>query len=206
VATLSGAGDAHAFYHQMLSLKVEPFLDTGFVRSVNGLLDSATAWNDASLTNADAVHQMMYLDAVTYLPDDILTKVDRASMGVSLEARVPLLDHRVVELAWRIPTTLKVKDGTGKWILRQLLKQYVPEPLFERPKSGFGVPVGMWLRKDLREWAEALLNKDRLKQQGVFDSAAVHTIWEAHLAGTGLWLERLWRVLMFQAWYDTLKR
>ncbi len=148
----------------------------------------------------DFTQRMMYLDAATYLPDDILVKVDRASMGVSLEGRIPFLDHRVVEFAWRIPLEMKIRNGEGKWLLRQVLYKHVPKELIERPKAGFGVPIDSWLRGPLREWAEDLLNSSSIRQQGFLNPLPIQKKWEEHLKGDRNWQYYLWSVLMFQAW------
>lgn len=145
--------------------------------------------------------RMMYCDAVTYLPDDILCKVDRASMAVSLESRVPFLDHRVAEVAARIPIEMKISGGgQGKQILRRLLAKEVPVELFERPKAGFGIPVGEWIKGPLRPWAEALLDPSRLADEGYFDPAIVQRRWHDHLSGQRNSTPALWAILMFQAW------
>ncbi|MBS1188454.1 MAG: asparagine synthetase [Rhodocyclaceae bacterium] len=161
------------------------FADTGDFLRRHGLLNT-----------------MLYLDYVSYLPDDILVKVDRAGMAASLETRMPFLDHRLIEFAWRLPPSMKLSGGTGKWLLRRLLARHIPAKLFERPKMGFGIPLGQWLCGPLREWAESLLDPRRLRQEGYFDGAAVRAYWESHLAGRANWQYLLWDVLMFQAWLE----
>ena len=159
-------------------------------------MTDGTRW----LPTADFRHRMMHVDMIDYLPDDILVKVDRATMGVSLESRMPLLDPRVIELAWRLPLSMKIRGGVGKWILRQVLYRYVPRALVDRPKRGFSVPIGRWLRGPLRAWAEDLLDERRLRGEGIFDPAAVRARWRALLAGSAQWEISVWTILMFQAW------
>jgi asparagine synthase (glutamine-hydrolysing) len=148
----------------------------------------------------DDVAWMQYLDTLTYLPDDILTKVDRASMAVALEVRVPILDHRVVELSWRLPQHLKLRGATGKWLLRQIAYKYVPKELLERPKMGFGVPIDQWLRGPLKEWAQDLIGSLTRNDAGLLDGAPIAEKWAEHLSGARNWQYFLWNVLMYEAW------
>lgn len=152
-----------------------------------------------------SVEKMMAQDSVTYLPDDILFKLDRAAMAVSLESRVPLLDHRVVELAWSMPYHLKVRNGQGKWLLRQMLYRHIPQELIDRPKMGFGVPLDQWLRGPLREWGEELLGMQRLEEEGFLDAKAVRNRWNEHQTSRHNWRDSLWLVLMWQAWLESIK-
>ncbi|MEA3156634.1 MAG: hypothetical protein QOK44_4223, partial [Betaproteobacteria bacterium] len=188
-----------ALYHGLVSHWPQPESMVHDSREPLTALTDRTQWARLS----DFTQRMMFLDAVTYLPDDILVKVDRASMAVSLEARVPMLDHRVVEFAWRVPLSRKNRNDQGKWLLRQVLYRYVPPALIDRPKMGFGVPIDSWLRGPLRGWADDLLSEKRLREQGYFDPAPIRAKWAEHTSGGRNWQYWLLDILMFQAWLDT---
>ena len=179
---------------------VSHWKETDFL--VSNSTELPTAFTDSKIIGgiSDLSNRMMLIDILSYLPDDILAKVDRASMAVSLESRVPFLDHRVVEFAWRVPISMKVRNGKGKWLLRQLLYRHLPQELVDRPKMGFGVPIGQWLRGPLRDWAEALLNERRLRDEGFLNPDPIRVKWAEHLSGDRNWQYYLWDVLMFQAW------
>lgn len=176
-------------------------------RVVRGGAEPATVLTDSGqwAKLPDFVQRMMFLDAISYLPDDILVKVDRASMGVGLESRIPFLDKNVIEFAWRIPLEWNMRDGQGKWLLRQILGKYVPKALIDRPKMGFGVPIDSWLRGPLREWAEDLLAEQKLMKQGFFEVEPIRQKWEEHQSGKRNWQYYLWDVLMFQAWFENIE-
>lgn len=193
-----GLESFEALYRNFTSHFKDP---TGFVRG-----SREPGYEAASLPPiGDHRAWMSLVDILAYLPDDILTKVDRASMAVGLEARVPLLDHRVVEFAGRVPTAMKVQGGQGKWLLRQVLYRHVPRELVERPKMGFGVPIANWLRKELKEWAGDLLSPATIRRQGFLDADMVERMWGDYLAGEDNWNYYLWDVLMFQAWLGQWK-
>ena len=199
LAELFKSGQADGVYQRVMSHWAQPDLVVIGGHEPSTLFRTPSAWPEIP----EFIQRMMYLDMMTYLPDDILVKLDRASMGVSLEGRVPYLDdHRVAEFAWRLPLDLKIRGGVGKWILRQVLYRYVPKEMVERPKMGFGIPVAAWLRGPLREWAESLLDENRLRQEDNFNPEPIREKWAEHLAGKYNWQYYLWDVLMFQAWSE----
>ena len=195
-ATLLGMNSAGSLY-QNANLHWPP----GGNLVLNSTNASSTYWDqNLWLQTGNPLEEWMWLDAVTYLPDDILTKVDRASMAVSLEVRVPVIDHRVFELAWGLPFESKVGSDTGKLILQDVLSRYVPRAMFERPKMGFGVPIDAWLRGPLKDWAESLLDERRLRDQGLLNPEPIRRKWQEHLSGKTDWHYHLWDVLMLEAW------
>lgn len=197
-ANVMATGSTVELYRDMISSWAEP---TSIVCGATEPATILTDFRQQPVLNG-AVERMMALDMLSYLPDDILVKVDRAAMAASLETRVPLLDHRVVEFAWRLPLEYKLRNGVGKWVLRQVLYKYVPRQLIERPKMGFSIPLDAWLREGLREWAEELLSESRLRQEGILNPAPIRKKWVEHLSGRQNWQNQLWGVLMFQAWLE----
>lgn len=171
---------------------------------VKGAGDAATIYSDAARQPrlSDPALTVMVMDALGYLPDDLCVKTDRATMAASLEARLPFLDHAVVEFAWSLPNAMKIDGGTGKAILRDVLYQYVPRALVDRPKMGFEVPIGRWLSGRLKGWADDLLAEGALRRQGLLDASLIARLWRDHRSGAKNWQTELWHVLMFQAWLD----
>jgi asparagine synthase (glutamine-hydrolysing) len=196
MASIIGSKNETEMYRALVSDWFEP--ENLVLKSKEPQLDSMD--ESGSLQLADFRNKMMFLDSMNYLPGDILTKVDRATMAVSLEARVPFLDPKVIEFSCRVPMDMKVRNGKGKWILRQLLSRYVPDSLVNRPKMGFGVPIDSWLRGPLRGWAEDLLDEQKLIEQGYLNPMLVQQTWKEHISGKRNWQNQLWDVLMFQAW------
>ncbi|MDB4916484.1 MAG: hypothetical protein JWM95_4128 [Gemmatimonadetes bacterium] len=195
LANVLSANTAEQIYEQIVTMWRDPvLLSPG--PELPTILTERGSW--AMLD--DFAQRMMYLDLVSYLPDDILVKVDRATMAVSLESRAPFLDHRVIEFAWRVPHHAKIRNEKTKWLLRQVLHRHVPQALIERPKMGFGIPLDHWLRGELREWAGDLLHPDRVRREGYFDPEVIATKWREHQSGARNWQHLLWSVLMFQAW------
>jgi asparagine synthase (glutamine-hydrolysing) len=194
VADVIGERSREAVYRRLISHFTDP------ASLVVGGREPETALTAAAPAFGDFRQTMMFLDTLTYLPDDILAKVDRASMAVSLEGRIPFLDHRVVEFAWQLPVSAKIRNGRGKHILREVLYRHVPKALVERPKMGFGVPIDDWLRGSLRQWAEDLLDPQRMREEGFLDPGPIQRLWSEHLSGRGRWHYHLWDILMFQAW------
>lgn len=198
LSTLLGHENLEVLYKELVSYWADP------TSLVLGSVEPPTPFSSKLdwKTHPGHIDRLMFLDLITYLPDDILTKVDRASMSVSLETRTPLLDHRVVEMVWRIPLNMKIRNGENKWLLKQILYQHVPRKLVDRPKMGFGVPLGYWLTGPLRDWAEDLLNETRLQREGFFNADMVRKKWSEHLSGKRNWHNALWNILMFQAWLE----
>ncbi len=199
---LSHVRDIDSLYRSLVSEWADP---ADLVLGENGvrIIEPASLLDDhLPRTEMEQPLPMMYRDSMSYLTDDILCKVDRAAMSCSLETRVPFLDHRVVELAWRLPLHMKLRDNSGKWALRQVLYKYVPKELIERPKAGFATPIGQWLRGPLREWAENLLSVQRLQTEGFLRPEPIRQAWAEHLCGKRDHTAKLWAVLMFQAWLE----
>ncbi len=198
VANVLSAQDDMALYRRLISFWDQP------ENLVPGAQEQQNCLWDENIKDhiPPFIERMQVLDGLTYMPDDILTKVDRASMAVSLEARVPLLDHRIAEFAFHLPRHQRVRDGQGKWLLRNVLARYVPRALFQRPKMGFGIPIGEWLKGSLREWADDLLSTEKLEADGMLNAQPIQQVWQQHLSGQINAETQLWTVLMFQSWRE----
>jgi len=197
-AALAALGSTEQIYRRIIAQWAEPSLA---LRQTN---EPSAVWDDPAIANdlPDPSARTRYFDMMHYLPDDILTKVDRASMAVSLEARVPLLDHRVVEYSWRLPRSALIEGSKGKIILRRILHKYVPRNLVERPKAGFAIPIGDWIRGPLSDWAGELLSDGSLAKSGLFNVAEIRRVFTEHQTGIRDWQYPLWTILMFQAWHN----
>jgi asparagine synthase (glutamine-hydrolysing) len=195
---LRATSSPQAVYKRIISIihTPEELLSSG--NELVTVLDDEALWQKIDNT----VLTMVYLDLMTYYPDDILQKVDRAAMSVSLETRVPYLDHNLVEFIMSLPLEMKIRNGSSKWILRQVLDRHIPRQLMERPKMGFAVPVGDWIKRDMREWAESLLEERRMKEEGFFVFQTVEEMWQRHLSGRFNHIHELWNILMFQSWFE----
>ncbi len=200
LASVLALDSVDEMYERLVSTWPEPG------RIVLGGIEPPLPFTTVQSGLTDPAERMMLFDLIGYLPDDILAKVDRASMGASLEARAPLLDHRVVEFAWHLPLAQRIRGGEGKWLLRRVLDRHVPRALIDRPKQGFGIPIDHWLRGPLREWATDLLSEARLKREGYFDPAPITAALRDHLEGRRNVQYQLWVVLMFEAWLDRQER
>lgn len=190
------SNDISSLYRRLISIYYDPNSIVHKGVESNTFLDESSN----NLKELDDLSLMMTLDLLTYLPDDILTKVDRASMGVSLETRVPFLNHEVVEFALKLPLKYKLRDNQTKWLARKVLYKFVPKDLIERPKSGFAIPIGIWLKSSLKDWAEDLLDEKTMRNQGLLNVDKIRERWSQHISGTHNWEHFLWNILMFQSW------
>ncbi|MBH10730.1 MAG: asparagine synthase (glutamine-hydrolyzing) [Candidatus Marinimicrobia bacterium] len=200
LAEVLTAKDYSEIYNRLISQWQKPS------KLIKSDLDINNIQNNALFLDNDFRFMMMFNDSTQYLPDDILVKLDRAAMSVSLETRIPYLDHRIIEYSWRLPLSMKIKGGKGKWVLRKILNEYIPKNLIDRPKMGFGVPIDYWLRGPLRDWAEDLLDETKIKNEGFFNVSPIAKKWKEHKQETNNWQHHLWNILMFQSWYNIQKK